>query len=286
MKRITTLLILAVSLWNLACSQKSETIRLIVRGDDMGFSHAANEAIIECYKKGIMTSVEIMPVTPWFPEVVKLCNENPNLDVGIHLALTSEWSNLKWRPLTNAPSISDDDGYFYPMIWPNNNYGESQALKPQEWKIEEIEKEIRAQIELSVKHIPRISHISGHMGFTGMDPKVGEVVKKLAKEYDIDIDPDDYGVKRMRFVGPKDTPENKINSFIKGLEELEPGNTYLFVEHPGYDTPELQAVNHTGYEDVAQDRFGVTQMWTDERVKAAVKKLNIELIDYRDLVGE
>ena len=208
----------------------------------MGFSHAANEAIIECYKNGIMTSVEIMPVTPWFPEVVKLCNENPNLDVGIHLALTSEWSNLKWRPLTNAPSISDEDGYFYPMIWPNNNYGESQALKPQEWKIEEIEKEIRAQIELSVKHIPRISHISGHMGFTGMDPKVGEVVKKLAKEYDIDIDPDDYGVKRMRFVGPKDTPENKINSFIKGLEELEPGNTYLFVEHPGYDTPELQAV--------------------------------------------
>ena len=286
MKRITTLLILAVSLWNLACSQKSETIRLIVRGDDMGFSHAANEAIIECYKNGIMTSVEIMPVTPWFPEVVKLCNENPNLDVGIHLALTSEWSNLKWRPLTNAPSISDEDGYFYPMIWPNNNYGESQALKPQEWKIEEIEKEIRAQIELSVKHIPRISHISGHMGFTGMDPKVGEVVKKLAKEYDIDIDPDDYGVKRMRFVGPKDTPENKINSFIKGLEELEPGNTYLFVEHPGYDTPELQAVNHTGYDDVAKDRFGVTQMWTDERVKAAVKKLNIELIDYRDLVGE
>ncbi|MCB0847905.1 MAG: hypothetical protein KDE26_31845, partial [Bacteroidetes bacterium] len=69
-------------------------------------------------------------------------------------------------------------------------------------------------------------------------------------------------------------------------EELEPGNTYLFVEHPGYDTPELQAVNHTGYDDVAKDRFGVTQMWTDERVKAAVKKLNIELIDYRDLVGE
>ena len=80
---------MAVSLWNLACSQKSETVRLIVRGDDMGFSHAANEAIIECYKNGIMTSVEIMPVTPWFPEVVKLCNENPNLDVGIHLALTS-----------------------------------------------------------------------------------------------------------------------------------------------------------------------------------------------------
>lgn len=93
--------------------------RLIIRGDDMGYTHSANEALLESYQKGIMTTVEVMPITPWFPEAVIMCNANPDLDVGIHLSLTSEWTNLKWRPLTCSPSLTDKDGYFYPMIWPN-----------------------------------------------------------------------------------------------------------------------------------------------------------------------
>ena len=283
MKKLITLFFYIISTSTLIQAQSEQPIRLIIRGDDMGFSHSANEAIIKSYQEGIMTSVEVMPVTPWFPEVVKMCNENPKLDVGIHLALTSEWANLKWRPLTIAPSLTDEDGYFFPMIWPNKNYGESFALKAQSWKIEEIEAEIRAQIELALKHIPRISHVSTHMGFSNLDPKVKEVVKKLAKEYKIDIDPEDYGVQRMRYVGPKKTLKEKIDSFTKGLAELKPGNTYLFVDHPGFDTPELKAVNHIGYEDVAEDRQGVTDLWTSKKVKKEIKRLNIQLIDYRDL---
>ena len=44
------------------------------------------------------------------------------LDIGVHLAITSEWDNVKWRPMTPAPSLRDADGYFYPMICPNKNY--------------------------------------------------------------------------------------------------------------------------------------------------------------------
>jgi hypothetical protein len=29
-----------------------------------------------------------------------LLNENPGLDVGVHLVLTSEWNDIKCRPLT------------------------------------------------------------------------------------------------------------------------------------------------------------------------------------------
>jgi len=53
---------------------------------------------------------------------VKLLSENPGLDVGIHLVLTSEWANMKWRPLTHAPSLVDADGYFFPMDTPNPNF--------------------------------------------------------------------------------------------------------------------------------------------------------------------
>src|ERR1044072_1020501 len=88
--------------------------RLIIRGDDMGFSHAGNLGIIESYKNGIETSVEVLVPSPWFPEAVRLLKENPSVDVGIHLTLTSEWDNEKWRPLTDCKSLEDSNGYFYP----------------------------------------------------------------------------------------------------------------------------------------------------------------------------
>src|SRR5687768_10944646 len=92
--------------------------RLIVRGDDMGYTHSGNEALIKCAKAGVQTSIEIIVPSPWFPEAVKMLKEMPGLDVGIHLAITSEWDNVKWRPLTECPSLRDKDGYFFPMIYP------------------------------------------------------------------------------------------------------------------------------------------------------------------------
>src|SRR6188768_266702 len=84
--------------------------RLIIRGDDMGYSHSGNEALIKCYKNGIQKSIEVIAPSPWFPEAVKMLAENKEIDVGLHLALTSEWDNVKWRPLSDCPSLKDDDG--------------------------------------------------------------------------------------------------------------------------------------------------------------------------------
>lgn len=261
---------------------QQEPIRLIIRSDDMGFSHAANHALIETYEKGITTSIEVMVPTPWFPEAAKLLKEHPEVDVGIHITLTSEWKNIKWRPLTKAPGLSDMDGYFYPMIWPNDNYGPDQALKEQNWTIEEIEQEMRAQIEMALRHIPRISHLSAHMGCTSVAPEVAEVYRKLAKEYKLDIHPEDMGVKRASYVGPKESGEQKKQSFVKMLKELKPG-TYMFVDHPAYDVAEMRGIHHTGYEDVALDRQGVTDILTDPDIMQMIKDLKIELISYADL---
>ena len=260
----------------------AQPIQLIVRSDDMGFTHAANEAIIETCQQGITTSVEIMVPTPWFPEAVEMLRKHPDLDVGIHLTLTSEWENLKWKPLTLAPSLTDERGYFYPMIWPNENYGADQALQPQSWKLDEIEQELRAQIEMAQREIPQLSHVTGHMGCSNMDERVTALVKRLAEEYDLAIFPEDLGVERARLLEPKKTAEEKISSFIAMLESLAPG-TYLFVEHPAYDTPEVQAVYHIGYTDVAADRQGVTDMLTNEAVKEAIDRLGIQCISYADL---
>jgi len=233
-------------------------------------------------REGIQTSIEVIVPSPWFPEAVKMLEEIPDVDVGIHLAITSEWDNVKWRPLTECPSLTDADGYFYPMVSSNKNYP-GQAIKDRPLKIGEIEREFRAQIELALKKIPRISHISGHMGCSNLSEEVKAMTKRLAKEYKIDIDPGDFGVQGARYEGPKGTAGEKIASFIKMLGKLEKGKTYLFVDHPGLDSPELRAIHHIGYEDVAVDRQGVTDTWTSDEVKAAIKRYDVQLISYKDL---
>lgn len=268
--------------FNLSLAQVKSP-RLIVRGDDMGFSHAGNEALIRSYKEGIQTSIEIIVPSPWFPEAVKLLKENPRTDVGIHLALTSEWDNMKWRPMTNCPSLTDSNGYFYPMVYPNKNYP-GQAILENKWTLEDIEKEFRAQIETALKHIPWISHVSGHMGCSNMRPEVKALTSKLAAEYKIPVSPDISGLIGISYDGPRATSAEKIQSFIKMLDKLEPGKTYLFVDHPGIDNEELRAIHHRGYENVAADRQGVTDVFTSEKVKAHVKRKGIQLIGYKDLL--
>jgi predicted glycoside hydrolase/deacetylase ChbG (UPF0249 family) len=261
---------------------KDKGVSLIVRGDDIGSCHAANVACIRAYKKGIVTSTEVMVPCSWFPEAVKMLNENSGLDVGIHLVLTSEWDNYKWRPLTSAPSLTDKDGYFYPTIWPRKNAPAGTALKNADWKIEEIEKELRAQIELGKQKIPQISHLSFHMGSNSWDPKVKELCDRLAKEYGLYVMSPEAGVRGFGGFGNAKTADERIEKFVKSLEDLKPG-TYLFIEHPGIDTPEMRAIGHPGYEDVAQDRDAVTKVFTSEKVKNTVKRLGIKLISYADL---
>lgn len=266
----------------IACSAQQKATRLVVRGDDMGYTHSGNEALIKCYSQGFETSIEVLVPSPWFPEAVKLIRQHPGIDVGIHLDLTSEWENIKWRPLTDCKSLKDSNGYFFPMVWPNKNYP-GGAIMEHQWKIEEVEKEFRAQIEMALKNIPHISHLSSHMYCIGISPEVLALTKRLAKEYKIPIDPEADAKIMVGYDGPHKTAEEKVQSFIRMLNKLEPGKDYVFLDHPGISNDELKAVYHIGYEDVAADRQGVTDLFTNEQVKALIKQKGIRLIGYRDL---
>ena len=260
--------------------------RLIVSGDDMGFSHSGNLALVKSYREGIETSIEVIAPSPWFPEAVKLLQQIPRADVGLHFAITSEWDNIKWRPISNCPSLMNEDGYFYPMLYKNRNYP-GQAILDHDWKVEDIERELRAQIKLAKKYIPRLTHISGHMGSLGFDPNVKAMVTRVAAEFNLaTVDTDAAGVKflsaRMDWQG-KNT-EERIESFINMLNTLEEGKTYVFVEHPGLNDAELRAISHIGYTDVAEGRQDVTTIFTSEKVREALARKGIELVSYADVI--
>ncbi len=283
MPKLIISLIFALAVVEGADARDRDKVRLIVRADDIGVARSVNEAIIESYLNGIATTVELMMPTPWFPDAVGLLDENPQINVGLHLTLTSEWERMKWRPLTNAPSITCSDGYFLPMIWLNPDFEPHQVLSNVEWCLEEIEAEFRAQIEMGLRHVPRATHITGHMGCGHWNDDVRELWGRLADEYGLRIFPEEHGVQRMPGWGRERDLEKRVEIFIRNLRNLEPG-TWLFVEHPAYDTPEIRALGHTGYEDVAADREGVTRVFTDRRVIDAIRELGIELISYSDLV--
>lgn len=272
---------------SLAVYAQSNPPRLIIRADDMGSFHASNVACLKTYRDGIISSVEVMAVTPWFPEAVKMLRENPGLDVGLHLVLTSEWDNIKWRPLTHVPSLMDPNGYFFPMMGPNPAYP-GLSVTENKWNIQEIEQEFRAQIELALKNIPQISHLSGHMGALQFHKEVAELVHRLAAEYNLTVvdrnDPaSTYTLESVGYDGPKKTAEEKIESFIRTLDKLQPGKDYLFLDHPAFDNDEMSTVGHIGYAGVGKDRQGVTDLFTSAKVKQAIKEKGIKLISYNEL---
>ncbi len=261
---------------------------LVIRIDDLGALHSVNEACIQTYRSGIARSVEVMPVAAWYPEAIKMLKENPGLDVGLHLVITSEWENVKWRPLTHCPSLTDENGYFYPMMFPNPAYP-GQSIMEQKWDIKEIEQEFRAQIETTLKSIPQLSHLSGHMLSTGFSKEVNELVQRLAKEYNLpSIDrmdsSKDYRFTYIGYDGPtKEPPKKRRLASSKHWRSCNRASATFFLDHPALDNDEMKTVFHIGYEDVALDRQGVTDLLTSPRVRKAIEDKGIKLISINQL---
>ncbi|MEZ4901014.1 MAG: ChbG/HpnK family deacetylase [Spirosomataceae bacterium] len=278
MKTLTQVFLVLIFCINITFAQNHEAIRLIVRSDDIGFCHTANEACMEVFTNGISQSVEIMAPAPWLMEAIQMLKTQPKYDVGVHLVLTSEWEKLRWRPLTYAPSLVDKDGYFPQFIWQNKTLPESDYLLKHTINLAEVEAEFRAQIELVVKYLPnQVSHLSAHMGCSNATKEIMALVKKLSAEYKLPIE---LPIKTSRvegFSGAHKSPEQKENDLIQVLSSLPPGTHYL-VEHPGHDSGDMKTVGHVGYENVAYDREGVTRAFTSKAVKKVIEERKIQLV--------
>ncbi len=255
----------------LSATTFAQKARLLVRADDMASSHAANVSCIDGCTNGICRSVEVMVPCPWFFEAAQLLRENPKIDVGVHLTLTSEWSGIKWGPITPSPSLADADGNFL---------ADTGDWYRKPYQMAEVERELRKQIELAIREIPNVTHLSSHMGAPDCKPELKDLVKKLAQEYKLIYEPEkmtqtpDCGWDKAL------TYNDKEKAFVAILKTLKPGNTYMFVEHPANESEEMKAVGNKNMKTVARDRHWVTQVFTSPKVVKAINELGIELIDY------
>jgi chitin disaccharide deacetylase len=275
--------VLATVLMAVVALQPASTeIRLVVKGDDMGAAHGINTATIDAFKNGVLTTTNVIVAGPWFPEAARLLKENPGLDAGVHLALTSEWDNVKWRPLTAVPSLVDEDGYLFPMVQPRPGSAAGRSIKEQAWKLDEIERELRAQLTLAKRHVPQATYTWNHMGFTSLGPDVASLVSRLSKEYGLVV-PSELGIKPIgRIYDGRDSGAVKADKLAARLETLEPG-LWLHIDHASTDDAEMQAIGHAGYEWVAADRSANVTAWTSPKVRDVIARRGIKLTNYREL---
>ena len=80
-------------------------VSLIIRADDIGMSHSVNMAMQKLVSTGMPVSVSVLFVCPWYQEAVEILKQHPNVSVGIHLALNSEWKNYRWGPVTGSTAV-------------------------------------------------------------------------------------------------------------------------------------------------------------------------------------
>ncbi len=254
----------------------AEPVELIVRGDDMGMTHTCNLAVMKSFQEGILTCASIIVPSPWFEEAAKMCREHPEWCVGVHLTLNSEWRGYRWKPVvpySEVPSLVDEDGYFYPT---------TEAFLEASPELEDVERELRAQMELALKRGIDVQYIDTHMDTARSTPELREIVLNICQDYDLPLSRES-GEQQMSIYEVPYKEKGKI--LAEKLKQLESG-LWLLVVHPGLDTPEeraLEDINPEGLPNVALNRAAVTSALTSKSIKRIVDKRGIQLTDYRKL---
>jgi predicted glycoside hydrolase/deacetylase ChbG (UPF0249 family) len=152
---------------------------LIPHVDDLGVNHGANRAFGELYGLGFVTCGSVMVPCGWFPETVDLARERPELDVGVHLTLTSESKACRWRPISTTSRRSgliDGDGYMWPNVPALRHHAERSA----------VETELRAQIEAALGAGLDVTHLDAHMGGAAA-PEFADLYVELGRHYQLPV---------------------------------------------------------------------------------------------------
>ncbi len=148
---------------------------LILHVDDAGMSYDSNEGAITAMTKGVANSCSVMMPCSWVPGFLHFLHANPQTDAGLHLTLTSEWKDYRWGPLAgkaNVPGLTDAEGDLWPSV----------AEVVQHASADEVEMEIRAQIDRAATAGFKPTHFDSHMGTLFASPAFMERYIKIGIE--------------------------------------------------------------------------------------------------------
>jgi predicted glycoside hydrolase/deacetylase ChbG (UPF0249 family) len=225
--------------------------------------------------EGVVSTVSVIVNTNWLDEAVEILKKHPEISVGLHTCLNSEWALYKWGPVLPAkevPSLVDQWGKFFPsrkLFMANNP------------DIDQFEREIRAQVDLALAKGLNLSYMDHHMSAAVETPAMQERFEAIAK---------DYGLAISRWFGEIQadsvysvTPEYKADVLVENINKLENPGTYLLVSHIGTNDPEMAALkdlNEGGLKNMSVHRDAEAKALCDPRLKKVIEEKGIEITGY------
>jgi predicted glycoside hydrolase/deacetylase ChbG (UPF0249 family) len=275
-----------------------ETKLLIIHADDIGVSHSENAATIAAMEKGMVNSGSIMVPCPWFPEIAAYASTHPGADFGLHLTLTSEWRLYKWGPTVprdQVPGLVNERGFLYGSVADVGKHA----------SVQEVEQELRSQIERAKAFGITPTHFDTHMGSVMARPEFIRIYIKLGREYKVpilmngDAHYNDAAIRSLKdYATEKDIVVDKVwmatNEDYKGgmakyytnvLKSLEPGLHCLLL-HAAYDNDEMQAVTERKGGFGSEWRQADFNFFTSAECKQLIADQHIQLITWREIGGK
>ena len=262
-----------------AATEPESAAELVIRCDDVGMCHSVNMGIRRFIATGIPFSASVMIACPWYLEAVELLRDQPQVSIGIHLTLNSEWEHYKWGPVlggSQVPTLVDERGHFHTT---------SDDFAAAEVDLREVEQELRAQIERARQAGLQIDYLDYHMLTAVSTPELRTIVEGLAEE---------YGLGLAMYFGERSAsvwdvaPESKLDSLLQIVDQVQPGRPNLLVMHLGLEDPELSALvdlnNPSDPYRVARHRYAELEALTSPAFARAIAERGIELVTYRDVI--
>ena len=265
---------------------------LIVHADDLGMAHSVNAATIKAFESSLVNSGSIMVPCPWLSEIAAYARANPQADLGLHLTLTSEWTNFRWGPVTpkdRVATLLDKDGYF--------RLTESEAAAQADPK--EVELEIRAQIARAKALGIVPTHLDSHMATLYQNKALFDIFLRVARDnklpvrvakewssrtdfFPASLTPDDVFIDRTLDINPGVAPQDWATFYSDALRKLQPGVTEVVI-HLAYDDAEMRGATFDHPNWGAAWRQRDFDFFTSDAFRKLLAENQIKLITWRDL---
>jgi predicted glycoside hydrolase/deacetylase ChbG (UPF0249 family) len=258
---------------------------LVIHADDFGMSHSVNRATEEALEKHWVTSASILVPCPWFPEVATWAKSHPDADLGIHLALTSEWTALRWGPVSpqaKGSSLLDTTGYL-PL---------TSEQVAQHATAADVETETHAQIDKAQAAGIRLSHFDTHMGAIVTTPELTGVYIGLGRAYKLPVMLDERAnsvapagsvlLNQLLQMTPGTSKAQWLDAYKKILAPLPPGS-YQLIVHLAYDDEEMRGATFDHPNWGAQWRQNDFDLVGSPEFQKFLKDQNFILVGWKDL---
>jgi predicted glycoside hydrolase/deacetylase ChbG (UPF0249 family) len=264
-------------------AQRSAAPEVLLRLDDIGMNHSVNMAVEQVAATGMPFSVSLLFACPWYQEAVEILRKHPNVSVGVHLALNSEWRNYRWGPVLGkggVPSLVDSVGYFRPS---------TEAFLASKYDLAEVERELSAQVERALASGLKISYVDAHMGMVEATPQLREVEERVARKYGLGISTY-FGESYFTLWG--EPVASKKTALLAHLAAAKRDTVNLIEVHVAERTPEMEVIfdmnapsQNTPEAGVVAHRKAELETMLSPELAELVRSGKVRLVTYGQLVA-